>query len=171
MKIPAREELLKIFAVINPRSPFGIRDQAIIILAANTGLRVSEMAGLNVLTVHTSEGVRESFDVPREWAKGRHSRNIPLNPSAKKAIIHLLRFNQERGFSTEPNAPLIQDRWHRRIPVRSIQRMLQCYREMAEVSDQVTPHKLRHYAADWALRRCGNTRATPEDVRKAVGAD
>lgn len=189
MKIPAREELSKIFGVIPDRSPFGKRDKAIIVLLANTGLRVSEAAGLNVHTVVTSEGARESFDVPRAWAKGRHSREIPLNPAAKKAIYQLLRFNQERGFSTEPTAPLLQDRWHRRIPVRSIQRMLQHYREVVEASDLITPHSLRHYFADRALRRCGMpravqvalghkrlatvevyTRATKEDVRKAVGA-
>jgi site-specific recombinase XerC len=190
MKIPTRTELIKIFGVIDPRSAFGKRDQAIIIFAANTGLRVSELCGLNVYTVLTSEGVRPSFSVPRAWAKGKHSREIPINASAAKAVLQLLRFNQARGFSIEPTAPLIQDRFHRRMPARSVQRMLQTYREKAEVSDQVTPHKLRHYCADWALRRCGNhravqnllghrrlasvevyTRATPEDVRKAVGAN
>ena len=189
MKIPSRGELVRIFSVIDPRSPFGMRDRAVIVLGANTGLRVSELAGLNVNTMTTSEGVRDSFDVPRQWSKGQHTRNIPLNASAQKAVLQLLRFNQARGFSTEPTAPLIQDRWHRRVPVRSLQRMLQKYREIAEVSDQVTPHKLRHYCADRSLRRCGNpravqvllghkrlatvevyTRATPEDVRKAVGA-
>ena len=189
MKIPAREELIKIFGVIDPRSAFGKRDQAIIVFAANTGVRVSELCGLNVYTVMTSEGVRDAFDVPREWAKGKHVRQIPLTLSAQKAVLQLIRFNQARGFSTEPTAPLIQDRFHRRIPARSVQRMIQRYREMAEASDLLTPHALRHYFADRALRRCGNpravqtalghrrlstvevyTRATPEDVRKAVGA-
>ena len=189
MKIPAREELIKIFGVIDPRSAWGKRDQAIIVFGANTGVRVSELVGLNVYTVMTSEGVRDAFDVPREWAKGKHVRQIPLNLSAQKSVLQLLRFNQARGFSTEPTAPLIQDRFHRRMPARSVQRMLQRYREMAEASDLLTPHALRHYFADRALRRCGNpravqtalghrrlatvevyTRATPEDVRKAVGA-
>jgi site-specific recombinase XerD len=120
MKIPTRTELIKIFGVIDPRSAFGKRDQAIIVFMANTGVRVSEMVGLNVFAVLTSEGVRPSFSVPRVWAKGKHSREIPLNASAQKAVLQLLRFNQARGFSTEPSAPLIQDRFHRRMPARSV---------------------------------------------------
>ena len=72
-----------------------------------------------------------------------------------------MRFNQERGFSTEPTAPLLQDRWHRRIRVRSIQRMLQHYRELVEASDLITPHSLSHYFADSTLRRSGMPRAVP----------
>ena len=63
MKIPARTELIKIFGVIDPRSAFGKRDQAIIVFMANTGVRVSEMIGLNVFAVMTSEGLSHSCRV------------------------------------------------------------------------------------------------------------
>lgn len=189
MKVPTRKELVSILESISPREPFGLRDRAVIVLFANTGLRVSELAGLDVRHVVAGGQIRDSLDVPREWAKYRHSRTVPLNPAARKAIAIILRFNLARGFSTAPGAPLVQDRWHRRVPVRSLQRMMQIYRERAEASDQITPHALRHYCADRALRRCRKpravqallghrrletievyTQATLEDLRETVGA-
>ena len=188
MIVPTREELVQIFEVIGTREPFGRRDRAVIVLFANTALRISELAGLDVHHVVGGGQVRAHFDVPRQWAKGAHSRRLPINEGARKAILALLRFNEERGFSTAPGAPLVQDRWHRRAPISSIQRMLQKYRERADVSDQITPHTLRHYAADRSLHRGTSprvlqallgherldtvsvyTRATAQDLRQAVG--
>jgi len=187
MKVPTRDELVKIFESISPQEPFGIRNRAIIVLDANTALRVSELAGLNVRHVTELGNVRDLVDVPRQWAKGNHSRMVPLNLAARKAVAAILRFNEVRGFSTALEAPLLQDRWHRRLPVRSIQRMFQKYRERAEVCE-VTPHKLRHYCADRALHRGANyrslqvllghqrietveiyTHVSPEDLRQTVG--
>ena len=45
MKIPLREELVRMLEAIGPTEPFGLRDRALIVLFANTGLRVSELAG------------------------------------------------------------------------------------------------------------------------------
>lgn len=189
MKVPVRNELVQIFLAIGPREPFGERDRALIVLVANTGLRVSEVAGLDVAHVVQLGQVRDALEVPRAWAKGSHSRTVPLNASARKAVGVILRFNQARGFATGPDSPLLQDRFHRRLPVRSIQRMLQKYRERAEVFG-VTPHKLRHYFATRALHKRGAsvrsvqvllghkhvettelyTHVNPEDLRQAVGA-
>ena len=113
---------------------------------------------------------------------------VPLNAAARKAIAVILRFNVARRFSVDLDAPLVQDRWHRRVPVRSLQRMLQKYRERAQASRLLTPHALRHYFADRALHRGAKqraiavalghrrletleiyTRATREDRRDVVG--
>ena len=188
MKVPTRKDLVQIFESIDPREPFGERDRAMIVLDSNTGLRVSELVGLDVCHVTQFGQVRESIEIPRQWAKGSHSRTVPLNAAARKAILVILRFNQSRGFSTAPDAPLLQDRWHRRLPVRSVQRMMQKYRERVEVFG-VTPHKLRHYCASRALNRGANLRSVqhllghlkvtsteiythinPDDLRRAVGA-
>ena len=187
MKIPNRKELVQVFLSIKTTEPFGLRDRALIVLDANAGLRVSELSGLNVRDVAQLGQVRDAVDVSREWAKGAHSRNVPLNLAARKAILAILRFNESRGFSTAPEAPLLQDRYHRRLPVRSIQRMLQKYRERAGVAE-VTLHKLRHFFASRTLHRGANIRSlqhllghanvttteiythvNPEDLRRAVG--
>ena len=188
MKIPTRDELVAMLEGISPREPFGQRDRAVIVLLANTGLRVSELAGLDVVDVVGNGQIRDEVDILRRWSKGRHSRIVPLNAAARKAIAVILRFNLARGFSVNANSPLVQDRWHRRVPVRSLQRMMQKYRERVQASRLLTPHSLRHYFADRALHRGAKqraisvalghkrletlevyTRATREDLREVVG--
>ena len=189
MKVPTIQELRQLISVVPPRAAFGVRDRVIMVLLANTGLRVSELAGLDVGHVVAGGQVREFFDVPKEFAKGAHSRTLPLNANAQKAIRVVLAFNQQRGFSTEPSAPLLQDRQHRRMPIRAIQAMIQKYREIAGVSDLITPHKFRHFFATTALAKCNNPRTVqvllghwrlatveiythhnPVDLQAAVGA-
>ena len=160
MKVPSISELQQLISVVPARAAFGLRDRAIMVLLANTGLRVSELAGLDVFHVFWQGVLRAFLEVPRAWAKGAHGRTVPLNANAHKAIRALLAFNRERGFATDDGSPLIQDRFHRRIPVRSIQRMIQHYRELAGVSDRITPHKFRHFFACQTLQKTGNVRIT-----------
>ena len=160
MKVPTVNELKLMISVVPARAPFGVRDRAIMVLLANLGLRVSELAGLDVRHVAWDGVLREFMEVPKQWAKGGHSRSLPLNENAQRAIRALVAFNRSRGFSTDNDAPLIQDRHHRRIPVREIQRMIQKYRELAGVSEQITPHKYRHFFACQTLQKTNNPRIT-----------
>jgi len=63
MKVPERKELVQIFEAIGPREPFGSRDRGIVILFANTALRVSELSGLDVRHITQLEAVRDMLDV------------------------------------------------------------------------------------------------------------
>ena len=157
MKVPTTQELQSILAAVPTRSPFGPRDRAVMVLLANTGLRVGELAGLDVRHVLFGNQLRDALTVPKTCAKGAVSRTIPLNANAQKAVRALLAFNQSRGFAINPTSPLVQDRFHRRVPVRSVQRMIQKYREIAGVC-AVTPHTYRHFFATQALHGGTSTR-------------
>lgn len=142
---PSPEELKKLLAVINPKSPFGERDFAWIIFALHTGLRVSELVGLNVGHVFNKEGQpRKSLVVPGPIAKGKKSRLIPLNQTARKAISVLVAFNRKRGFSIEPDAPLLVNRKHKRLSARAARYVLEKYRDQADLDVPISPHSLRH---------------------------
>jgi len=58
-----------------------------------------------------------------------------------------------RGFQTQPHSPLLQDRRHRRLPVREVQRLAQSYRQVAGLDLRVTPHSFRHGWASQLARR------------------
>jgi integrase/recombinase XerC len=102
-------------------------------------------------------------------------------------VSDLVAFLQLRGFSTLPQAPLLTDRRHRRLPVREVQRAVQAYREAADLSFRATPHSLRHGFASELVgqgqpvhcvqellghRRLASTEAylhsRPEQLRQAV---
>ena len=85
----------------------------------------------------------------------------PLSAAARRAVTDLVDFLKMRGFQSHPDSPLLQDRRHRRLPVREVQRLVQKYREAAGLDVRATPHSLRH---SWAsqLARAGSLRAVQQ---------
>ena len=163
---PNRAELQNLILAINPRSPFGERDRAWVILALHTGLRVSELVGLNVGHLVNVEGQpRKAFVVPGPLAKGKKGRLIPLNSSARKAVAALVAFNRKRGFSVDQKAPILQNRKHRRLTARAARYALQKYRDQADLDQPVTPHSLRHSFGTSLLAKTNNVRV----VQAALG--
>ena len=152
MRILNNLAVSRLLSAINLASPFGPRDHALIRLALSSGLRVSELTGLNVGHVF-SHTPREWLDLPASIAKGHRSRQVPLSPQARQAVGQLVAFLRLRGMLSAPDSPLLQDRRHHRLPVREVQRMLQLARERADLDIQATPHTLRHsFATDCARR-------------------
>lgn len=152
MRILTPSATRQLLAVIPPRSPFGVRDHAVIRLFAQTGLRVGEMVGLNVGHVF-GQVPFDQIDLPAAICKGRHSRCIPLNPAAQQAVQDLVDFLKMRGFQANPDSPLLQDRRHRRLPAREVQRLVQVHRHTAGLAVRATPHTFRHsFASQLASR-------------------
>lgn len=152
MRILTPSATRQLLAAIPPRSPFGVRDHAVIRLFAQTGLRVGEMVGLNVGDVYRQAPL-DQVDLPAAICKGRHSRVIPLNDSARQAVQDLVDFLKMRGFQTNPDSPLLQDRRHRRLPVREVQRLVQVHRCTASLAVRATPHTFRHSFASQLANR------------------
>ena len=144
MRIIQPSHTRQMLACIRPRSPFGARDHALIRLFSQTGLRVSEMVGLDVGHVFYDGAARHQLDLPAAACKGHRSRVIPLNDSARQAIQDLVDFLVMRGFQAQPDSPLLQDRRHRRLPVREVQRLVQTHRQAAGLDIRATPHSFRH---------------------------
>ena len=84
-----------------------------------------------------------------------------MSAAARRAVTDLVDFLKMRGFQSHPDSPLLQDRQHRRLPVREVQRLVQKYREAAGLDVRATPHSLRH---SWAsqLARAGSLRAVQQ---------
>ena len=158
MRVLTSSEIRLILRIIPPRSPFGVRDRAMLLLLLHTGLRVSEICGLTTADVFHWGAPRKMLDLPAHLGKGGHARLIPLNATAREAVSHLLRFNQKRGFSIAPEAPLLVNRLGQALPVRTFQHIVQRYREAAQLSPRITPHAFRHTMATELVRTTGNLR-------------
>ena len=144
MRILQPQATRQMLAAVRPRSPFGARDHALIRLFAQTGLRVGEMVGLDVGHVFSNGTAHHQVDLPAAACKGHRSRVVPLNEAARQAIHDLVDFLVMRGFQTTPDSPLLQDRRHRRLPVREVQRLVQLHRQAAGLDIRATPHSFRH---------------------------
>ncbi len=142
-----QEEVIRLFESINTDNVIGLRDRAIVELLFSTGLRVSELAALNIkdLNFKTSE-----FSVR---GKGQKDRPVYVSESAAYILGKYLEARQDdfaplfvhyRGTKDDFN-----NGEYTRLTVRSIQRIVERYAKKAGIAKHVTPHTLRHsFATD-----------------------
>ena len=140
----SNSEVRLLLSAVDLRSPFGKRDYLLIMFLYHTGLRVGEVSRLLVQLVSRDGKAFHSLDLPAIFCKGRRGRVVPLNATARSCVEIMLQFNHARGLSVAPAAPLFQNRKHCPLSVRSIQKLIQKYRNAAELEIAATPHTLRH---------------------------
>ena len=132
------EELGRFLASPEGNDAKALRDRAILELLFSTGLRVSELTGLNTDSVDLK---KDEFSVR---GKGEKVRLVFLSDSAKKALRIYL---DKRGGVSD--ALFTNFRNGERLTPRSIERLAKYYAIRAGISKKVTPHILRHiYATD-----------------------
>lgn len=137
------EEVEALLAASDRATWTGRRDRAMLMLAAQTGLRASELTGLRCEDVHLGRGPHVSC-----LGKGRKQRITPLTP----AMVAVLRvWLEERGgeaeaplFPTRVGGALSRDGLQRRI-TKNLERAALTCPSLGE--KKVTPHVFRHTAA------------------------
>lgn len=143
------EEVAALVTAPNLDTWLGRRDRAILLVAAQTGLRNSELTGLRRQDVEFGAGAHL-----RCLGKGRKTRCTPLTTDA---VAVLKKWLMEQD--TEVNDPLFPTSRGGRISADALQRLVA--RHAATASERcpslkgknVTPHTLRHTAAMSLLRR------------------
>ena len=118
------------------------RDYSIIALFLNTGMRLSELVGLNL----------QSFDADLEFVKvigkGNKERIIYLNDAAKDAVKEYLRVRLDpKHIRTSERAFYLSNR-QQRISAKTVQWVVYKYLDRAGLGSRgMSVHKLRHTAA------------------------
>jgi len=115
------------------------RDAAILELFYSTGLRLAELAGLDVRDVDSLG------DSVRVVGKGSKERLVPIGSHAREAI------EAYRGAARVTDGPLFLSKLRKRLSRRSIELLLRKYLACSEIPFDVTPHKLRHTFATHLL--------------------
>lgn len=114
----------------------GIRDRAMLELFYSSGLRVSELVGLNR---DDMSGLQL-----RVRGKGMRERIVPITKTAAKWIQDYL-IHKERD-PKDPGA-IFLNRWGTRLSPRSVDRLFKGYMRKAGIVGTVTPHTIRHTIA------------------------
>jgi integrase/recombinase XerC len=115
------------------------RDAAMMELFYSSGLRLSELAALNVADLDTfSETVRVI-------GKGRKERIVPVGQIALKAV------QQYRFEANVQSGPLFISKLRKRMSARSIWLMLKKHLSQTSIQLRISPHKLRHSFATHLL--------------------
>ncbi len=143
------EEIKRMLEIIPVNSETGLRDRAIVELLFSSGLRVSELAGLDRDHVNTK---RREFTVRGKGQKDRPvyigvitaahiSEYLALRRDSLPPLFISYRDNQQKQLDNSGN--------FRRLTPRSIQRLIRGYALRAGITKHVSPHTMRHsFATD-----------------------
>jgi len=134
--------------------PLAVRDRALFELAYSSGLRLSELAGLDV------EGIDVANGEVRVWGKGAKERIVPVGAGAREAIRAWLEVRTALP-QADPKA-LFVGRSGARIGARAIERRLARWAIERGLPQHVHPHMLRHSFASHVLQSSGDLRAVQE---------
>jgi integrase/recombinase XerC len=160
---PKTQKLLPKFLTVDDvfhlvEQPRGIgfikaRDRAILELFYSSGLRVSEVAGLNVEDVNTKEGL------VKVRGKGKKERIVPVGSKAVDAIKSYL---VEKLLLKRTDRAMFLNRRGARLSDRGIRRIVVKYAKMAGISDDIGPHTMRHTFASHLLQGGADLRVIQE---------
>lgn len=174
-KIPAHlelNEMEQLLAMPDTDQPLGRRDRAILELFYASGLRLSELVGLDV------EDVDLSDRLVRVRGKGGKQRIVPFNRSAAGAINAYLHDRQSLRAGVRPPRrgatraaagrartranPLFVNYRGGRLSTRSVDRLVRRYVAACSARLGISPHALRHSFATHLLERGADLRAIQE---------
>ena len=180
-KVPAHlsvDEMSRLLEAPDTSGPLGRRDRAILELFYASGLRLSELVGLDV------EDVNLPARIVRVTGKGGKERLVPFNRSAQKALrvwyadraslrsARRLKAQVPRPKGPRPTAhgprprahvdPLFVNGLGTRLTGRSVQRLVARYVSGCSTRFGISPHALRHSFASHLLQRGADLRAIQE---------
>lgn len=169
-KIPAHlavDEMTRLLETPDTSTPIGRRDRAILEVFYASGLRLSELVGLDL------DEVNLSARMVRVLGKGRKERLVPFNKSAAAALRAYLA-DRESWFGGAAAASGRSSRSGRqrhalflnyrggRLTPRSVDRLVHRYVTLCSTRFGISPHALRHSFATHLLERGADLRAIQE---------
>ena len=148
---------------IEPKSDLDYRDRAMLELFYSSGMRLSELSGLDVkhmATRNSSGWVDLKERVARVTGKGGKERLLPIGRYAHDA---LQAWCEHRGrVAAQNERAFFVGRSGHRLGVRAIQQRVQVWAKRQGLGRGVHPHMLRHSFASHLLESSGDLRAVQE---------
>ena len=153
-KIPevlTQEEVEELLDMPGIDTEEGSRDRAILETFYATGIRVSELCGLNIHDV--------GEEALRVKGKGGKERTVPIGEAAIEAIDRYLgEYRNEPG----ENRPLFVTRKGKRIRREAVWERIKLYAHAAGIEKDISPHTLRHSFATHLLDNGADLRVIQE---------
>ena len=150
------EDVRRLLEAPDEGSPIGLRDRAILELLYGSGLRISELTGLDVDDLDLEEGS------VRVLGKGGKEREVPLGSFGRDSIgAYLTRGRPALASAVTRGAVFLNARGGR-LSRQSCARLLGRYVRLAGIDRRVTLHTLRHSFATHLLEGGADVRVVQE---------
>lgn len=134
----------------NEKDERGLRDRAILETFYSTGIRISELAGLNIEDIDFIGGI------VKVMGKGKKERIVPIG---EIAITTVRRYLEKRKKQADA---LFLNKSGKRISTRGIRDIMEKYIRIAGIKQGVSPHTFRHSFATHLLNRGADLRTVQE---------
>jgi tyrosine recombinase XerC len=131
----------------------GLRDRAIMETLYSTGIRVSELVGLNIGQVDFIGGM------VKVRGKGKKER---LSPIGDKALQALKSYLSKLATEKREHHPLFMDRGNKRLTDEGVRKMINKYIRRASLQEKTSPHTFRHSFATHLLNKGADLRSVQE---------
>lgn len=167
-KVPAHlseDEISRLLDMPDTSQPLGRRDRAILELFYASGLRLSELVGLDL------DDMNLSGRMVRVMGKGSKERLVPFNETTRRTLQDWLKDRAElriaaaRAQGPKPRSarePVFVNSRGGRLTGRSVQRLVARYVAGCSTRFGISPHALRHSFATHLLQRGADLRAIQE---------
>lgn len=150
------DEVQRMLAAVQPER-MALRDRAIFELLYGTGLRVSELIGLDLANLHLDSGFL------RCYGKGRKERIAPVGKKAREAVQTYLEKERPRLVGQGSNeASVFVNHGGGRLTRQRIFQLIRRYTRLASIRKEIGPHALRHSFATHLLERGADLRIVQE---------
>jgi len=150
------DEVRRLLDAPDPATPRGLRDRAILELLYGSGLRISELTGLDVDDLELEAGS------VRVLGKGGKEHEVPLGSFAREAVGAYLTRGRPTLASSATRGALFLNARGGRLSRQSCARLLGRYVRLAGIERRVTLHSLRHSFATHLLEGGADVRVVQE---------
>jgi len=151
------DDMFRLLDTVKPIGVLGLRNSAILETLYSTGVRVSELAGLNVQDVDARSGIM------RVLGKGRKERLVPVGAKALAAMdAYRQALMAETGIGPDTDGPMFLNKNKSRLTTRSIARVVDKLARACALATPISPHAMRHSFATHMLDAGADLRAVQE---------
>jgi len=148
------EKTIKLITAPVKDNIFGYRDRAILEMLYSTGIRVSELVGIDLVNIDFVSGV------VKVRGKGKKERIVLLGKEASSAARTYLNKKNDAGIKT--TGGFFLNKHGKRLSDRSVRRLVNKYVRLSCIEDKVSPHSLRHSFATHMLNNGADLRSIQE---------
>jgi len=152
----SEEEMSQFLDLPQTEKPLDLRDKAILELLYATGLRVSELVGINIDDVSFEERLI------RVKGKGKKERIVPFGKMAEDSLFAYLQVRRLINKGDVDDTALFLNYRGNRLSPRSVERTVDKYIKTTAVRRKISPHSLRHSFASHLLSRGADLRVIQE---------
>jgi site-specific recombinase XerD len=155
--VPSEDDTRRLIESVDPSTPLGARDRAILELFYGTGIRVGELVALEVDDIDLGARLCRI-----RRGKGGKGRIVPFGPSAAQQLDNYIRWVRPGWLRNRPETALWLNQWGLRLTEWTARKRVRFAAVAAGFERRLTPHGLRHACATHLLENHADLRHIQE---------